>query len=103
MDEVALDAAIMPNVDNSFYFQFANLLDEDESWKFIFQPNPDKRKCIERIEGWKYRTFGRIIFTDPVMVNCGVLLEGGVIHTHNLKVIGEYVGFTISRLGGYAV
>lgn len=103
MDEITLDAATMPKEGNSFEFEFANLLDEGESWEFIFQSNPDKKKCIEQIEGWKYRAFGKIISIDPVKVDCGVLLEEGVIHTHDPKVVGEYVAFTISRLGGYAI
>jgi hypothetical protein len=35
---------------------------------------------------------------DPVVVNCGLLTVSDVVYTHDLSVVGEYVGFTISRL-----
>lgn len=101
MDEITLDVGSMPQVGDSFEFQFSNMLDEDESWESVFQSNPEKKKCIEQIKGWRYRAFGEIVSINPVRVDCGVLVEEDVIHTSDPKVIGEYVGFTISRLGGY--
>jgi hypothetical protein len=103
MDELTLDVESMPKEGQAFEFEFSNLLDEDESWESIFQGNPERKKCLEQIKGWKYRAFGEIISINPVKVDCGVLVEEDVIHSHDSKVVGEFVTFTISRLGGYAI
>lgn len=103
MFEMAPDVEIIPKFGESFEFEFSNMLNEVESWESMFQGNPERKKCLEQIQGWKYRAYGEVIAIKPVMVDCGVLLEEGVFHTNDPKVIGEYVSFTISRLGGYAV
>ncbi|MEQ3702806.1 hypothetical protein [Thalassolituus sp.] len=103
MDELTLDVESMPKVGEAFEFEFSSMLDEDESWESIFQGNPEKKKCLEQIEGWKYRAFGEIISINPVKVDCGVLVEEDVIYSHDSNVVGEFVAFTISRLGGYAI
>ena len=103
MDELTLDDLSMPKIGEEFNFEFSNMLDENESWDSIFQGNPKKKKCIEQIRGWRYRAYGEIISIDPVKVDCGVLIEEDVVHTKDQKVVGEYVAFTISRLGGYAI
>jgi hypothetical protein len=103
MDEFTVDPRSMPKVGETFDFEFSNMLDEDESWEFIFQSNPDKKICIEKIEGWKYSAYGKIVEINPVRVDWGVFIEENVIHTHDEKVIGEFVGFTMTRLGGYAI
>lgn len=103
MDELTVNVESMPKIGDIFDFEFSNLLDEDETWESLFESNPDKKKCIEQISGWKYRAFGEIISINPVKVDCGVLIEEDVIHTHDPKVIGEYISFTISRLGGNAL
>lgn len=103
MDELTLDIENMPNAGEPFEFEFSNMLDEVESWESIFQGNPEKKKCLEQIDGWKYKAYGQITSINPVKVDCGVLVEEDVIHTHDPAVIGEYIAFTISRLGGYAI
>ena len=103
MDEFTIDKRSMPKVGETFDFEFSNMLDEDESWESIFQSNPDKKICIEQIEGWKYIAYGKIVEINPVRVDCGVFIEEDVMHTCDGKVIGEFVGFTITRLGGYAI
>ena len=103
MDELTLDVESMPKVGEAFEFEFSNMLDEDETWESIFQGNPEKKKCLEHIQGWRYRAYGEIISIDPIKVDCGVLIEEDVVNTHDPKVVGEYIAFTISRLGGYAI
>jgi len=103
MDELTLDIDNMPKAGEPFEFEFSNMLDEVESWESIFQGNPEKKKCLEQIDGWKYKAYGQITSINPVKVDCGVLVEEDVIHTHDPAVIGEYIAFTISRLGGYAI
>ncbi|GAB2881023.1 hypothetical protein ACCI51_18640 [Microbulbifer echini] len=103
MDELTPDVESIPKDEGVFEFEFANMLDEEESWESIFQGNPEKKKCLEQVHGWKYRAFGQIVSINPVKVDCGVLVEEDVLHTHDPKVVGEFVAFTISRLGGYAI
>ena len=103
MDELTLDVDSMPKGGELFGFEFSNMLDEEDSWETIFQSNPEKCQCIQQIEGWKYKAFGKVISINPVKIDCGVLIEEGVFHTNDTKVIGEYVGFIISRLGGYSI
>ncbi|MGF1727791.1 hypothetical protein [Photobacterium nomapromontoriensis] len=100
MDEFGLYGGRGPKVGETFDIEFSNLIDEDESWESIFSSNPEKKIGIEQIEGWKYRAYGEITSINPVEVNCGILSEEDVIQTHDPKVIGEYIAFTISRLGG---
>jgi hypothetical protein len=74
---------------------------EPETWESIFASNPGNKIGLEPISGWSYRAFGRVISIAPVIVDCGLLRVEGVVHTHDPSVIGAYVAFTISRLGGY--
>ncbi|MCG7564617.1 hypothetical protein [Pseudoalteromonas sp. McH1-42] len=103
MDELTLDIENLPKIGESFAFEFSNSLDEDESWESIFQSNPEKKKCIEQVSGWRYRAFGQIISINPVIVDCGILKEEDIIHTNDPSVVGEFISFTISRLGVYAI
>ncbi|WP_413664929.1 hypothetical protein ACG1BZ_06675 [Microbulbifer sp. CNSA002] len=103
MDELTPDVESIPKDEGVFEFEFSNMLDEEESWESIFQGNPEKKKCLEQVHGWKYRAFGQIVSINPVKVDCGVLVEEDVLHTNDPKVVGEFVAFTISRLGGYAI
>lgn len=103
MDEITLSADDMPKPGQYFDFQFSNLLDEDESWESIFTSNPQKKKCLVQLEGWKYKAYGEVISINPVVVDCGILQEEDVFHTNDPSVIGEFVAFTVSRLGGYAI
>ena len=103
MDEFSLDIESSPKIGDEFDFEFSNMADEDESWESIFSGNPERKIGVEQISGWKYRCFGKIISVDPVVVDCGLFKEEEVVSTHDEKVVGEYIAFTISRLGGYAI
>lgn len=81
-----------------FFVYFDN---KDEVWEDVFSSNLDQRIGIEQIDGWKYRAYGKIIDINPVRIDCGLLIQEGVIATHDPRVIGEYVAFTIARLGAY--
>lgn len=91
----------MPRPGDEFEFEFANQLSDDEDWDMLFSSNPEHRIGIEKIEGWKYRAFGKVISINPVKVDCGLFVEEDVFHTNDPRVIGEFVGFTITCLGGY--
>ncbi|HEY3301401.1 MAG TPA: hypothetical protein VGJ90_11560 [Methylophilaceae bacterium] len=102
MDEFSDDKRNIPKVGAEFEFEFSAYIDEGETWEFIFSGNPDKKIGIEQLIGWKYRAYGKIVSINPVVVDCGLLKVEGVIHTNDPRVIGEFVAFTISRLGGVA-
>ena len=103
MDELTLDVESMPKEGEYFALQFSNMLCDDETWESMFQGNPDNLKCLVQIAGWKYRAYGQIISIDPVTVDCGVLVDEDVIQTNDPRVVGEFIAFTISRLGAYAI
>jgi len=101
MDEFSFDGESCPRPGDNVEYDFSPLLLESESWEAIFAGNPDCRTALERIDGWKYRAFGQVVSIDPVVVDCGLLLVKDVVHTHDQRVLGEFVAFTITRLGGY--
>jgi hypothetical protein len=103
VDEMSWDIRTAPKPCDEFEYEFSNELDEGESWEDLFSGNPDKRIGIEQVEAWEYLAFGKIISIDPVQVDCGLFVQPNVLHTHDLLVVGEFIGFKILRLGGYAI
>jgi len=102
MDEFSLFLAdSLPKTGELCEVEFNTYLDEDETWEEIFAGNPDKLGLIEQIEGWRYRAFGKIISVNPVVVDCGLLQVEGVVCSTDPRLIGEYVAFSITRLGAY--
>jgi hypothetical protein len=78
------------------------LTDDEESWESMFSGNPKKVKMLERLSGWRYRVYGIITSINPVKVDCGLLLLDGPIVTHDERVIGEPIAFTITRMDAYS-
>ncbi|MBS3820625.1 MAG: hypothetical protein KGY81_02550 [Phycisphaerae bacterium] len=70
----------------------------DETWEQIFTGNPDKLKRLESLGGWRYRAYGQVRSIDPMVVDCGVDIADDVVSTHDPRVVGEYVAYTIDRL-----
>jgi hypothetical protein len=103
VDEISWDIRTAPKPGDEFEFEFSNELDGNEPWEDLFCGNPDKRTGIEQIEAWEYLAFGKIISVDPVQVDCGVFVQPNVLHTHDPLIVGEFIGFKILRLGGYAI
>lgn len=101
-DEFSVDAYSMPKFGSDIEFEFSNFVDANRPWEEIFSSNPEKKIGLEQIEGWKYRAFGRIIGINPVRVDCGVFVEECPVNTNDDRVVGEYIAFVITRLGGYA-
>jgi hypothetical protein len=89
-----------PQPGQEFEVELSSLLLEDEPWEAIFAGNPGRRVGLDQLDGWRYRAFGRVISIAPVIVDCGLLRVEDVVRTHDTRVIGEYLAFTISRLGG---
>ncbi len=98
MDEFSIDASKSPNVGESFEVELSALLDHSDSWEAMFTGNTDRRKGLNQVKGWRYRAFGEVTSIDPVVVDCGILQVPDVFHTHDARVIGEYVAFGIERL-----
>lgn len=75
----------------------------DETWEDIFSGNPDKLKRLESLGGWSYRAYGQIKSLDPMTVDCGIDIEDEVVRTHDPRVVGEYVAYTMDRLDANAM
>lgn len=101
MDEFSVDYSQIPRPGDAVDFEFVPLLDESEPWESIFSGNPRCDVDLVQINGWKYRAFGKIISINPVTVDCGLFTVQDVVHSNDPKIIGEFVAFTIARLGGY--
>ncbi|SFC11787.1 hypothetical protein [Pseudoalteromonas denitrificans] len=81
----------------------AGLFYEDEEWESIFSGNLEQKMGIEHLIGWSYRVYGRVIdITPEVIVDAGAIKLEVPIDTHDPKVVGEFVAFTITRLDAYA-
>ncbi len=73
-------------------------LDDSWSWEDMFAANSAQKIGLEPLEGYSYLAFGRIISIDPTRIDCGLLVEERAIYTHDIKVIGSFVGFKIKVL-----
>lgn len=102
MDEFSVSAETAQKVGEVFEFEFSPFIDEDESWEGIFSGNPQHRKGLESIAGWRYKAFGQVIQINPVVVDCGLFQVEDVVSSNDPQLVGEWVAFTITRLGGYA-
>lgn len=98
MDEFSIDEHSAPGISTEFEVELSAQLDEDESWESIFTGNPDCRKMLERISGWRYRAFGEVLSINPVVVDCAVMQISDVFHSNDPRVIGSFVAFTVTRL-----
>ncbi|MCH7388704.1 hypothetical protein MMO39_15575 [Acinetobacter modestus] len=94
---------IKSKINSLFDFEWTIELSDDESWDEIFANNSKQKYGLEHIGGWRYRAFGRIVAVHPVVVDCLVLQVEDVILSSDECLIGEWVGFTISRLGCYGI
>jgi hypothetical protein len=98
MDDFSSDERFAPKPGDDFEVELSALTDERMSWEAMFAGNPNKTKGLESIRGWSYRAFGEIVSVNPVIVDCGIVSVPDVVHSHDSRVIGEFVVFTISRL-----
>jgi hypothetical protein len=102
MDEFSVSAETAPRVGEIFDFEFSPYIDEDESWEDIFSGNPEHRQGLENVTGWRYKAFGLVTQNNPVIVDCGLFQVEDVVNSSDHRIVGEWVAFTITRLGGYA-
>ena len=98
MDEFSIDIRSAPKSGEYFDVELSALVEEDTSWEAMFAGSPERKKALEPLSGWSYRAFGQILSISPVVVDCGLLSIPDVLHTHDARVIGEFIAFTISRL-----
>ena len=102
MYEFSVDERGLPKQGDEIELEFTASVLEDEAWEEIFAGNPEHKVGLEQIDGWRYTAYGQVISIAPVQVNCGLLTVQDVVHTNDSRIVGEYVRFTISRLGGCA-
>ncbi len=84
--------------DGDFEVSLSTVLDDSWSWEDMFAANPDHRIGLEPVEGCSYLAFGRILSIQPVLIDCGLIVEERALYTHDPRVIGDYVGFKILAL-----
>ncbi len=101
LDEFSVCADTAPKTGDTFEFRFCAELAGDESWDAQFSGNPDQRIGLQSLGGWAYRAFGKVLSVSPVIVECGVLQVEDVVCSNDPALIGEYLSFTLTRLGGY--
>lgn len=99
MDAFSEETTRAPKVGEVFDVEFLNFINENESWETIFSGNLEMKVGIDQLSGWTYMAFGKIISVNPVKIDCGLFIEEDVLFSHDPKLIGEYVAFTIRRLG----
>lgn len=97
-DGFSWSAAHAPAIGADFEVEFSAVVDESWSWEQMFSANPERRIGLQPLGGCAYLALGRIESVDPVRVDCGILMEERAIHTHDSRVIGEFVGFRIEVL-----
>lgn len=89
------------NEQHCFDFDWSIECSDDESWNEIFTNNSEQKYGLVHLSGWAYYAFGQIVGVNPVVVDCQVLLVEDVVVSNDERLVGEWVGFTISRLGCY--
>ncbi|MBO7507178.1 MAG: hypothetical protein J6T67_07330 [Paludibacteraceae bacterium] len=77
-----------------------DFLYSEETWEEMFSNNRDEEmKMTPSLhDRTRYKCYGRIIQINPVMVDCGDIRFDLGEMTHDDKVIGAWIYFTISRL-----
>lgn len=101
MDDFSAIGDVAPESGDEFDLELTTLIDDEESWESIVLGNPERKVGLESLGGWRYRAYGQVAQVHPVVVNCGLLCVGDPILSSDARLIGEYIAFTISRLGGY--
>ena len=97
-DGFSWSAAHAPEVGAEFEVELSAVIDDSWPWEEIFAANPDQRIGLEPLAGGTYLALGQVSSINPVRIDCGILVEERVIHTHDPGVIGEFVGFRIDVL-----
>jgi len=98
MDEFSIDEGTAPTVNSEFDVELSAFVDEDGSWEEMFSGNPERKREVRQLDGWRYQAFGKVISIDPVVVDCGLLEIPDVFHSNDSRVVGEFISFMISRL-----
>lgn len=81
-----------PTIGGELDVELSAELDTSWSWERIFAANPEQLVGLQPIGGWSYLAQGRIVSTDPVRVDCGILVEERVVFSHDPGVVGAFVG-----------
>jgi hypothetical protein len=87
-----------PDIGDEFEVKLSAEVDHSWSWDQMFSANPEQKIGLEPLDGCAYCAFGRILSVDPVRIDCGILVEERAIHTHDDRVIGDFVGFRVEVL-----
>jgi hypothetical protein len=77
----------------------AGLVKEDERGKIEVHPNPQQRKALECLNGWRYRAYGEVTAVDPeTTLDCGDVEVSLPDHGGDVFAVGDVVMVEILRL-----
>lgn len=98
----ATSNAPVPLVGQEFEPKFTCLFSDNETWKDVFQGNPDQLKKLVTTGLWSYRAYGQIVTPggndEEVEVECGEISVPLPFEVHDPQCLGEFVAFDIERL-----
>ena len=68
------------------------------TWDQAASGNPGERRSLDRVEGWSYVGYGRIISVMPVVIDFGLLAMEDPNWSSDEGLVGRYVCIPIDRL-----
>jgi hypothetical protein len=100
-DEFSLDE-VNNEEQHCFDFDWSIQCSDDENWDEIFKNNAEQKYGLVHLSGWTYHAFGQIVRVNPVVVDCQVLRVEDVVVSSDEQLVGEWIRFTICRLGCFS-
>ena len=85
-----------PGVIENVKFSYPSL--EGFEWSRAVRDNPSNKVRLERISGWSYTGFGRVVSIMPVTIDFGMLELEDPNWSDDENLAGKYVKVSIDRL-----
>ncbi len=85
-----------PGVIENAKFSYPSL--EGFQWSEAIRDNPSNKVRLERISGWSYMGFGRVLSIMPVIIDFGMIKLEDPNWSDDEKLTGKYVKVMIDRL-----
>ncbi len=78
--------------------KFTYMTEEGFSWDQAVGGNRAERRLIERVRGWRYVGYGRVVQIMPVVIDFGLLTMEDANWTTDEALVGKFVRVAIDRL-----
>lgn len=85
-----------PGVIENVKFSYPSL--EGFQWAHAVRENPSHKVRLERVSGWSYVGFGRVVSIMPVTIYFGMLQLEDPNWSDDERLVGMYVKVSIDRL-----